>query len=87
MVNGQWLMQDGEIRIFDEAQALANAKECAQTLRNSMSLQDGEAASLRASYLGWHRKTFGSSECPACSHARLPNDLAFPPPQPSKGTA
>jgi cytosine/adenosine deaminase-related metal-dependent hydrolase len=77
MVDGQWLMRDRTVKVFDEAAVIAEAEHHAANLRAIA--EPGRVALEQTfdAYDGWTERNFGGLACPYCGgrHSRMMNIL------------
>ncbi len=77
MVDGQWLLRDRQVTVFDEAAVIAEAEQHAIGLRESS--EEGRAAlsGIIGSYDDWSNKIFAGLACPLCGglHRRRLNKV------------
>jgi 5-methylthioadenosine/S-adenosylhomocysteine deaminase len=66
MVDGQWLLRDGRIEVFDEAAANAEAAECAAELRAMGREAAADLSALAPDYARWHEAFFRDQTCVEC---------------------
>jgi cytosine/adenosine deaminase-related metal-dependent hydrolase len=77
MVDGQWLMRDRMVTVFDEAAVIAEAEHYAANLR---ALAEPGRVALRQvfdAYEEWTERTFDGLACPHCGSRHIPNEHAF----------
>ena len=66
MVDGQWLLRDGRIQVFDEAAVNAEAAECAAELREIGQEAATDLSALIPDYARWHEALFRNQTCAEC---------------------
>ncbi len=77
MVDGQWLMRDGVITVFDEGAVIADAANHAENLR---ALAEPGRIALRQTfdaYEMWTERMFDALACPHCGSQHIENSHAW----------
>jgi 5-methylthioadenosine/S-adenosylhomocysteine deaminase len=88
MVDGDWLLRDGEIKTFDEAAATDEAEMCAAELREIGRAAERDLGTLHIPYAKWHAQKFARlSSRLSCGCSGLSDwDVAPPSPEPPSST-
>jgi cytosine/adenosine deaminase-related metal-dependent hydrolase len=66
MIDGQWLLRDGHVKVLDEAVVNAEAAECAAELRAMAKDAAADLSALKQDYGRWHEATFKDQTCVEC---------------------
>jgi 5-methylthioadenosine/S-adenosylhomocysteine deaminase len=77
MIDGKWLLRDGKIVAFDEAEVLTDASRYADDLRLEAIERAGDIKSLHADYAQWQRSVFSAHQCPHCNKTTPPGTQNF----------
>lgn len=77
MIDGKWILRDGKIVAFDEAEVLANASRYADDLRLGAIEQAGDIKNLHDDYASWQRGVFSAHQCPHCNRTTPPGTQNF----------
>lgn len=77
MIDGKWLLRDGRIVAFDEAEVLESASRYADDLRIEAVERAGDIKSLHADYAAWQLDVFSAHQCPHCNKTTPPGTQNF----------
>jgi 5-methylthioadenosine/S-adenosylhomocysteine deaminase len=77
MIDGKWILRDGRIVAFDEAEVLENASRYADDLRLEAVEHAGDIKSLHADYAAWQRGVFSAHQCRHCNKTTPPGTQNF----------
>lgn len=77
MVDGIWVLRDGKILAFDEAEVLENASLYANDLREEAIERAKDIQSLHADYAAWQQGVFSAHQCPCCNKTTPPGTQNF----------